>query len=186
MEIAERGEMELLWVIGTNPIVCYPDQNRTARILEKLFVVVEDPFVDMETLVFSDLYLPAAMWGEKTGCITNADRSVNLLLKAVEPLGEGRTDLDIFIEIARRIGLKDRDGKQFISFRDSRDAFDERRQVSKGRPYDYSGMTYESIQEHGAIRWSCNEHIRWEASGFMRTCIFGPASMNVRASVSTS
>ena len=157
MEIAERGELEFLWVIGTNPIVSLPDQNRTARILEKLFVVVQDPFVDMETLVFADLYLPAAMWGEKTGCITNADRSVNLLLKAVEPPGEARTDLDIFIEIARRIGLKDRDGKDFISFRDSRDAFDEWRRVSKGRPCDYSGMTYELIQEHGAIRWPCNE-----------------------------
>ena len=40
----------------------------------------------METLAFADLYLPAAMRGEKTGCITNADRSVNLLLKAVERL----------------------------------------------------------------------------------------------------
>lgn len=157
MEIAERGEMEFLWVIGTNPIVSLPDQNRTARILEKLFVVVQDPFVDMETLVFADLYLPAAMWGEKTGCITNADRSVNLLLKAVEPPGEARTDLDIFIEIARRIGLKDRDGKDFISFRNSRDAFDEWRRISKGRPCDYSGMTYELIQQHGAIRWPCNE-----------------------------
>ena len=157
METAERGELEFLWVVGTNPIVSLPDQNRTAKILEKLFVVVQDPFVDMETLVFADLYLPAAMWGEKTGCITNADRSVNLLLKAVEPPGEARADLDIFIELARRMDLKDRDGNDFVPFHNSREAFDEWRKVSKGRPCDYSGMTYELILEHGAVRWPCNE-----------------------------
>ena len=157
METAERGELEFLWIVGTNPIVSLPDQSRTAKILEKLFVVVQDPFVDMETLVFADLYLPAAMWGEKTGCVTNADRSVNLLLKAVDPPGEARADLDIFIELARRMDLKDRDGNDFVSFHNSREAFDEWRKVSKGRPCDYSGMTCELILEQGAIRWPCNE-----------------------------
>lgn len=35
METAERGEIEFMWVIGTNPIVSLPDQNRTAQILRK-------------------------------------------------------------------------------------------------------------------------------------------------------
>ena len=33
LEIAERGEIEFMWVIGTNPIVSLPDQNRTRKIL---------------------------------------------------------------------------------------------------------------------------------------------------------
>jgi len=117
MERAERGEIEFLWVIGTNPIVSLPDRNRTARILRKLFVVVQDAFVDAETIEFADIYLPAAMWGEKTGCVTNADRSVNLLQKAVDPPGEARSDFDVFVEVAARLGLKDRDGAPLIAFR---------------------------------------------------------------------
>ena len=77
LETAERGEIEFLWVIGTNPIVSLPDQNRTRRDLEKLFLVVQDPFIDAESVELADIYLPVAMWGEKTGCVTNADRSVN-------------------------------------------------------------------------------------------------------------
>src|SRR6185437_5186977 len=92
METAERGEIELMWVIGTNPLVSLPDQNRSRRILDKLFLVVQDPFVDIETVELADIYFPVAMWGEKAGCVTNADRSVNLLLKAVDPPGESRTD----------------------------------------------------------------------------------------------
>lgn len=63
-----------------------------------------------------DTFHPAAMWGEKKGCVTNADRSVNLLLKAVEPPGEARTDFDIVVEIARRLGFKDKDGAPLIPF----------------------------------------------------------------------
>lgn len=157
MEIAERGEIEFMWVIGTNPIVSLPDQNRTRRILSRLFLVVQDPFVDAESVALADIYLPAAMWGEKTGCVTNADRTVNLLLKAVEPPGEAKSDFDIFVEVARRLGFQDRDGAPLIAFNEPRDAFEEWRRVSKGRPCDYSGMTYELILRKGAVRWPCNE-----------------------------
>ena len=157
MEAAERGEIEFMWVIGTNPLVSLPDQNRTERILRRLFLVVQDPFLDAETVDLADIYFPAAMWGEKTGCVTNADRSVNLLLKAVDPPGEARSDLDIFVEVAGRLGFKDRDGAPLIPFKKSEDAFEEWRKVSKGRPCDYSGMTYELILQMGAVRWPCNE-----------------------------
>jgi predicted molibdopterin-dependent oxidoreductase YjgC len=157
MEMAERGEIEFMWVIGTNPLVSLPDQNRTEKILRKLFLVVQDPFIDTETVEMADIYFPTAMWGEKTGCATNADRSVNLLLKAVEPPGDARSDLDIVVEIAKRIGFKDRNGAPLISFKEPKDAFEEWRQVSKGRPCDYSGMSYDLILEMGAVRWPCND-----------------------------
>ena len=157
METAERGEIEFMWIIGTNPLVSLPDQNRTRKILEKLFVVVQDPFMDAESVDIADIYFPVAMWGEKTGCVTNADRSVNLLMKAVEPPGQARTDFEIFIDVADRIGFKDKDGAPLVQFKDPRDAFEEWKKVSKGRPCDYSGMTYELILRKGAVRWPCNE-----------------------------
>ena len=156
MEAAERGEIEFMWVIGTNPLVSLPDQNRSERILKKLFLVVQDPFVDTETVELADIYFPAAMWGEKTGCVTNADRSVNLLLQAVAPPGAARSDFDIVVEAAGRLGFKDRDGAPLIGFADPKDAFEEWRRVSKGRPCDYSGMSYDLILEMGAVRWPCN------------------------------
>jgi ferredoxin-nitrate reductase len=156
LETAERGEIEFLWVIGTNPLVSMPDQNRTTRILKRTFLVVQDPFIDTETAQIADIYFPAAMWGEKTGCVTNADRSVNLLLKAVEPPGQARSDFDIFVDAGRRLELRDRNGQSLLPFRDTREAFEEWRKVSKDRPCDYSGLTYELILEKGAVRWPVN------------------------------
>jgi anaerobic selenocysteine-containing dehydrogenase len=156
MEAAERDEIEFMWVIGTNPLVSLPDQNRSERILRRLFLVVQDPFADAETVDLADIYFPAAMW-EKTGCVTNADRSVNLLLKAVDPPADARSDFDIFVEVANRLGFKDRVGARLIPFKEPREAFDEWRKVSKGRPCDYSGMTYDLILDMGAVRWPCNK-----------------------------
>ncbi len=51
--------------------------------------------------------LPAATWGEKTGTFTNVDRTVHLSEKAVDPPGEARADLDILIDYARRLDLRD-------------------------------------------------------------------------------
>jgi len=36
----------------------------------------------------ADVVLPAAIWGEKTGCSTNVDRVVHLNQKAIEPPGD--------------------------------------------------------------------------------------------------
>ena len=54
-----------------------------------LVLAVSDAFLT-ETAEFADVVLPAALWGEKTGCYTNADRTVHLSEKAVEPPGEAR------------------------------------------------------------------------------------------------
>ena len=76
---AEQGSIELLWITATNPAVSLPDLGRIRRILarEELLVVVQDLFLT-ETAELADVVLPGATWGEKTGCFTNADRTVHL------------------------------------------------------------------------------------------------------------
>jgi anaerobic selenocysteine-containing dehydrogenase len=152
-----RGQVPFLWIIGTNPLVSLPDQVKVREALERAFVVVQDPFVDAETVAHADLYLPAAMWGEKSGCMTNADRSVNLLEKAVEPPGEARSDFDVFVDVARRLGLVTKEGRPLLDFDGPEAAFEEWKKVSKDRPCDYSGMTWAMLKERGAVRWPCNE-----------------------------
>jgi anaerobic selenocysteine-containing dehydrogenase len=96
------------------------------------------------------------MWGEKTGCMTNAERRCSLLVKAVDPPGEARADLDIFIDLARRMGLRDLSGEPLISYTDPEGAFNEWREVSRGTIPDYSGMTYKKLLARGGIQWPCN------------------------------
>jgi anaerobic selenocysteine-containing dehydrogenase len=88
--------------------------------------------------------LPAATWGEKTGALTNADRTVHLSEKAVDPPGEAKPDLDIFLDYAKRMGFRDNDGAPLIKWGDPEGAFEAWKECSRGRPCDYTGLTYEN------------------------------------------
>ncbi|MER7951925.1 nitrate reductase [Streptomyces sp. NPDC096079] len=154
---AEQGSIRMLWVSGTNPAVSLPELSRIRTILaqERLFLVVQDLFLT-ETAQYADVVLPAATWGEKTGTFTNADRTVHLSDKAVEPPGEARPDLDIFLDYARRMDFRDQDGAPLITWRDPASAFEAWKRCSAGRPCDYTGLTYDMLREGTGIQWPVN------------------------------
>ncbi|MEM5774559.1 MAG: molybdopterin-dependent oxidoreductase, partial [Anaerolineaceae bacterium] len=155
---AEEGSIRMLWIICTNPAVSLPELARIRNILKKedLFLVVQDAFLT-ETARLADVVLPAAIWGEKTGCFTNADRTVHISHKAVEPPGQAKSDLDIFLDFAKRMDFKDKDGKPLIKWNNSEDAFEAFKKVTRGRPCDYTGLSYAKLSEGSGIQWPCNE-----------------------------
>src|SRR5215204_2582198 len=155
---AEQGSISFLWISATNPAVSLPELARIREILERedLFVVVQDIFLT-ETAQYADVVLPAATWGEKTGTFTNADRTVHLSQKAVEPPGEAKSDLDIFLEYARRMDFRDKDRQPLIRWGDPESAFEAWKECSRGRLCDYTGLTYDRLRDGSGIQWPCNE-----------------------------
>ncbi|MFB1296961.1 molybdopterin oxidoreductase family protein [Mycobacterium sp. pW049] len=157
---AEQGTLRMLWISATNPAVSLPDLRRIRNILtqERLFVVAQDMFAT-ETTDLADVVLPAAGWGEKLGTFTNADRTVHLSERAIDPPGQARADLDIFLDYARRMDFRDKDGARLPPWTDAESAFDAWKTCSAGRPCDYTGLSYDLLRERGGIQWPCNtEH----------------------------
>jgi ferredoxin-nitrate reductase len=154
---AEIGSIRFLWVTATNPAVSLPELHRIRSILaqERLFLVVSDAFLN-ETAEFADVVLPAALWGEKVGTFTNADRTVHISDKAVEAPGEARSDFDILLHYADRMGFRDRVGEPLVKWREPEEALRAFGALSKGRPADYSGLSYARLRE-GPVRWPCDE-----------------------------
>ena len=154
----EQGSIGFLWVAGTNPAVSLPDLDHVRRILaqDSVFLVVSDAY-ETETTQFADVVLPAALWGEKTGTYTNADRTVHLSEQAVRPPGQARSDLDIWVDYARRMGFEDRSGRPVPRWDTPEDAFEAWRECSRGRPCDYSAMTYDKLRDSAGIQWPCTD-----------------------------
>ena len=155
---AEQGSIKMLWISATNPAVSMPELGRIRKILEKedLFVIVQDAFMT-ETAALADIVLPAAIWGEKTGTFTCVDRTVHISHKAVEPPGEARSDFDIFLDYAHRMDFQDKDGAPLIKWNTPEEAFEGWKACTKGRPCDYTGMSYQKLSEGSGIQWPCNE-----------------------------
>jgi anaerobic selenocysteine-containing dehydrogenase len=158
MRYAEEGSLRMLWITATNPAVTLPHLDRVRKILGKssLFVVVQDAF-ETETTQLADVVLPAALWAEKTGTFTNADRTVHISHRAIDPPVEARTDLDILIDFARRMDLRDRDGTPLVKWSTPEQAFEHFKELTRGRPCDYSGLSYGKLSEGSGIQWPCNE-----------------------------
>jgi anaerobic selenocysteine-containing dehydrogenase len=155
IEGAVAGKIRALWILGTNPLVSFPNIDVLKQALSNLdFLVVQDGFHPTPTTELADLVLPAAIWGEKEGTYTNSERRVSKVNVAVAPPGEARSDFDIFLAVAERLGCKE---ELFPGWSSTRDAFDEWRRVSSGRLCDYSGMTYAAIEESGGMQWPFSE-----------------------------
>ncbi len=151
IEATVAKKIKALWIIATNPLVSYPHQDTLRHGLSNLdFLVVQDGYHPTPTTEFADLVLPAAIWGEKEGTYTNTERRVSKVNKAVEPSGEARSDFDIFLSVAEKLGCKD---ELYPGWKTVEDAFNEWRRVSKGRLCDYSGISYDLLAEKGAIQW---------------------------------
>src|ERR671929_240960 len=88
-----------------------------------------------------------AIWGEKTGTFTNADRTVHISHKAIDPPGEARSDLDIFLDYGRRMDFRDKDGAPLVKWADAEGAFKHWARCSKGWFCDYSGLSYAKLGE---------------------------------------
>ena len=144
-EAMERGELRTLYVIGENPAQSEADQVKARKLLTGLdFLVVQDLYLT-KTAEMADVVLPgSASWVESNGTVTNSERRVQLVRKALDPPGDARDDTWILTELARRLGA---DWYEPEAER----IWDELRSLSPM----HAGMTYARLAEHDGLQWPC-------------------------------
>ncbi|MCG6659314.1 nitrate reductase [Halomonas campisalis] len=105
-EAIERGEVQALWIMATNPAVSLPEANRVRAALEACpLVIVSECMADTDLLRYADIVLPASSWSEKDGTVTNSERCISRQRGLLPPPGEARHDWWIITEVARRLGF---------------------------------------------------------------------------------
>jgi anaerobic selenocysteine-containing dehydrogenase len=151
IEGAVAGSIKALWLVATNPVVSFPNYSVLEQALRSVeFLVVQDGFHPTPTSDFAHLVLPAAIWGEKEGTYTNSERRTSKANILVAPPGEARSDFDIFLDIAERLGMRN---ELYPGWETTHDAFKEWQRVSAGRMCDYSGTSWQQIEDEGGVQW---------------------------------
>ena len=146
-----RGKIKGLWVVATNPVHSWINQNMAKDVLSRLdFLVVQDMYHTTETAQKADLVLPAAGWGEKEGTFINSERRLGLIKNVARAPGEALSDFRIFKLIAHYWGCAD----MFADWSDPAAVFEKLKVLSVGQPCDISGIRdYAHIDEQGGIQW---------------------------------
>lgn len=146
----DSGEIRGLLSICFNPKISLPDNNFVARALDKLDFYVAIDFFLNETARHADIVLPGSLHEEDEGVVTQIEGRVIKINKAVDCPGEARQDWRIIQNIAAAL-----DRPHGFTFTEPREIFDELRIASRGGVADYSGITYEKIDNQYGVFWPC-------------------------------
>jgi NADH-quinone oxidoreductase subunit G len=95
-EMLAPGNLDVLWVIGANPL------KDAALRASNTFLVVQEMFLT-ETAQAADVVLPAASAYEKNGTVTNVCGEVQRLRQAAQTMG-AKPDLEIIGLLAKEMG----------------------------------------------------------------------------------
>jgi len=152
----ERKELRGLLVFGENPAQSEANAGHTRELLSDLdILVVQDLFLT-RTAELADVVLPgSASWCETDGTVTNSERRVQRVRKAVSPPEGARDDFWILGELGRRMGhdLGDLSPEAL---------WNELRTLSPM----HGGMSWARIEELGGIQWPCPDE-QSEGSPFL-------------------
>ncbi len=100
------GRIKALWIIHTNPAVSMPEADAVRDAIAACdFTVVSDITDRTDTARLADVLLPASAWAEKSGTVTNSDRTISRQRAVLSPPGQTRADWDILAEVGRRMGF---------------------------------------------------------------------------------
>lgn len=144
-----EGKVRGLYVMGENPAMSDPNLNHSRFALASLeHLVVQDIFMT-ETALLADVVLPSSAWPEKTGTVTNTDRTVQLGRQALPCPGDAQPDLWIIQQIAAGLGLTwdyptGPNGVQSV-FEEMRSAMGD----------GFKGITWDRLETEGAVTYPC-------------------------------
>ena len=150
MRKAHSGEIKGLLSICFNPVVSLPDNNFVREALSKLDFFVAIDFFMSETARYADIVLPGSLQEEDEGTVTQVEGRIVRINKAVEPPGDARADWQIIQDIANALGRS-----EGLTFAGPEQIFEELRAASRGGVNDYSGVTYERVEENFGVFWPC-------------------------------
>jgi len=144
-EAMEHGKLRALYVIGENPAQSEADAQHANALLEGLDHLVVQDILFTRTAEMADVVLPAsASWCEAEGTVTNSERRVQRVRKALDPPGQARDDIEIICELGRRLGHD-------LGSPAAADVWNELRSLSPM----HAGMSYARLEELGGIQWPC-------------------------------
>jgi assimilatory nitrate reductase catalytic subunit len=143
------GGPRALLAFGSNPVVSAPRSAAIEERVNALDLLVVADFVMSETAARADVVLPTTQWAEESGTMTNLEgRVVRRRQAAPVPAGV-RSDLRVLAGLAGRLNAPGTWPAE------PAEVFDELRRASAGGIADYSGITYERVEDEGGVFWPC-------------------------------
>ena len=104
---AAGGEIDLLILLGADPIADFPDPALARKGIDgSRAVIAIDTFLT-DSAALADVVLPASLFAEKSGTTTNLEGRVSTVAQRVTPAGTSRADWMVAAELADLLHFDD-------------------------------------------------------------------------------
>jgi len=147
------GRTHALYILAEDPLMSDPDSKHIRHCMEAADFIVLQEIFPTETAKYADVLLPGVSFAEKDGTVTNTERRVQLVRKAIEPLGQARQDWEITAELARRIiaenGLEFSGAQSGWQYANPSEIMSEINALTPS----YAGVTFERLERGERLQW---------------------------------
>ena len=101
---AAAGRIDVLFLLGADPLADFPDRELARRALERVGTVIATDTFGTASVRRADVVLPAVMFGERAGTHLNIEGRATAETRQVTPPPQCRRDWEIAAELALRLG----------------------------------------------------------------------------------
>jgi anaerobic selenocysteine-containing dehydrogenase len=151
----DNPPVKAIFVYNSNPAVVAPNHNDVIRgfLRPDLFTVVHEQFFT-DTTSYADIVLPATTFFEHKDLLkAYGHYYLQVSQQAIAPLGECRSNFDVFSDLARRMDFADE------CFRQTVDQMMDEALWNPGSPYAslLEGISRERLEKEGHVRLQLGE-----------------------------
>ena len=150
VEGINAGEIKGLWILCTNPRHSWTNNETFAAATKKLeLFVVQDIYDTIESAENATVYFPVVPGIKKKGTYINLERRLSAM-RPVLPRGENEiSDYECILGVAKALGM----GSAIERWETPEQCFDMLRDISRGKPCDFSGVKWDELDNSKGRQW---------------------------------
>ena len=144
------GSIKGLWILCTNPRHSWTNNETFATAAKKLeLFVVQDIYDTIESAEDATVYFPVVPGIKKAGTYINLERRMSAM-RPVLPRGKNEiSDYECILGVAKALGM----GKAIERWETPEQCFDMLREISRGKPCDFTGVKWDDLTDSNGRQW---------------------------------
>lgn len=154
IEGINNGDIKGLWILCTNPMHSWTNNKTFQTAVEKLeLFVVQDIYDDTDSAQACNVFLPVVPGIKKEGTYINLERRISAMRPCLEKEENEKNDYEVIYEIGKALGM----GKLLKNWETPKGAFKLMQKCSKGMPCDFTGTSWEKLENSHGVQWPFRE-----------------------------
>lgn len=154
IEGINNGDIKGLWILCTNPMHSWTNNKTFQTAVEKLeLFVVQDIYDDTDSSQACNVFLPVVPGIKKEGTYINLERRISAMRPCLEKEENEKNDYEVIYEIGKALGM----GELLKNWETPKGAFKLMQKCSKGMPCDFTGTSWEKLENSHGVQWPFRE-----------------------------